>query len=209
MIYRAIGITSGGQPASLDIAFIEFTAAVGNWQYEIVAAEQIIYPNDWQLKLQQAESLTALDYQLLHLEYGSFIGGHVNAFIEKHSLHHKVQLLICDGHNTFDIPEEKLVVQLGSGAAIAVATGLAVITDLRTMDCARGGNSRKAFAKAQSLLFAGQGENQTAAGQPFEEAVLAALTGVLRWREEATTSIEITGADEPSIGGAVWLGNEA
>ncbi len=208
MIYRAIGITSGGHPASLDIAFTEFTATAGTWQFEIIAAEQIVYPDDWQIKLAEAKSLTALDYQLLHAAYGTFIGGQVNAFIEKYSLHHKVQLLICDGYNIFDFPAEKLVVQLGSGATIAVSTSLAVITDLRTMDSTLGGDTKQTFAKARALLFAGNTNEVTAAG-PFETPVLAALTGVLRWREEATTSITATGASEPSIGGAIWLGNEA
>ena len=208
MIYRAIGITSSGQPASLDIAFIEFTAAAGNWQFEIVAAEQIVYGDDWQLKLQQAKSLTALNYQILNSEYGLFIGGQVNTFIEKYSLHHKVQLLICDGHNIFDLPEKRLVVQLGSGAAIAASTGLAVITDLRSMNSAHGGNNKKAFAKARALLFPGKTDGDGEVTEPFETALLAALTGVLRWREEATTSV-VSGTIEASIGGAIWLGNEA
>ena len=209
MIYRAIGVTSGGHPASLDIAFTEFTATAGSWQFEIIAAEQMIYDNGWQQRLQQAASLSVREYQLLHLQYGTFIGQQVNAFIEKYALQHKVQLLICDGHNIFNAPEEKLVVQLGSGAAIATATQLAVITELRTMDCLLGGNCNNVFSRAQSLLFPGREADNIEVGQPFEEAVLAALAGVLRWREEATTAIEITGAAAPSIGGAVWLGNEA
>lgn len=39
----------------------------------------------------------------------------------------------------------------------------------------------------------------------YKEAIIMALLGLLRWREENTV-LEITGASRPSIGGAVWIG---
>lgn len=39
----------------------------------------------------------------------------------------------------------------------------------------------------------------------YKEALIMALLGVLRWREENTV-LENTGASRPSIGGAVWIG---
>lgn len=39
----------------------------------------------------------------------------------------------------------------------------------------------------------------------YKEAIIMALLGVLRWREENTV-LENTGASRPSIGGAVWIG---
>ncbi|UAY56685.1 anhydro-N-acetylmuramic acid kinase [Arachidicoccus terrestris] len=39
----------------------------------------------------------------------------------------------------------------------------------------------------------------------YKEAIIMALLGVLRWREENTV-MENTGASRPSIGGAVWIG---
>jgi anhydro-N-acetylmuramic acid kinase len=35
------------------------------------------------------------------------------------------------------------------------------------------------------------------------------LIGVLRWREENNTLASVTGAKRNSIGGAVWMGQEA
>ena len=40
----------------------------------------------------------------------------------------------------------------------------------------------------------------------YKEAVIMALLGVLRWREEATVLNTVTGAREQSIGGALWMG---
>ncbi len=43
----------------------------------------------------------------------------------------------------------------------------------------------------------------------FKEALVMALLGVLRWREEDTVMDTVTGASRSSIGGAVWIGLEA
>ena len=43
----------------------------------------------------------------------------------------------------------------------------------------------------------------------YKEALIMALLGVLRWREEDTVLKTVTGATRSSIGGAVWIGQEA
>ena len=43
----------------------------------------------------------------------------------------------------------------------------------------------------------------------YKEALIMALLGVLRWREENTVMHSVTGASRSSIGGAVWIGQEA
>jgi anhydro-N-acetylmuramic acid kinase len=43
----------------------------------------------------------------------------------------------------------------------------------------------------------------------YKEALVMALLGVLRWREENTVLHTVTGATRSSIGGAVWMGQEA
>lgn len=43
----------------------------------------------------------------------------------------------------------------------------------------------------------------------YKEALIMALLGVLRWREEDTVMHSVTGASRSSIGGAVWIGQEA
>ena len=43
----------------------------------------------------------------------------------------------------------------------------------------------------------------------FKEAIIMALIGVLRWREEYNVLASVTGSSRNSIGGAVWIGQEA
>ncbi len=155
MIYRAIGIMSGSSLDGLDIAFTEFTETGGKWAFEILAAECMEYNSEWQTKLKTAVSLSALDYQLLHCEYGHFIGRQVNGFIDKHNLHHKVHLIASHGHTTFHLPGKQMTAQLGDGAAIAAETHLSVVSDLRSLDVALGGQGAPIVPIGEKLLFTG------------------------------------------------------
>jgi anhydro-N-acetylmuramic acid kinase len=153
MIYRAIGIMSGSSLDGLDIAFVEFHQSSGNWQYEIKAADCLPYSEEWVNKLRGAIQLNALDYQLLHTEYGHYIGGQVNEFIARHNLQYQVQLIASHGHTTFHDPARKMTGQLGDGAAIAAVTGINVVSDLRAMDIALGGQGAPIVPIGEKLLL--------------------------------------------------------
>lgn len=153
MIYKAIGIMSGSSLDGLDIVFAVFTETGGKWSYEIVTADCIEYDKEWQDKLKNAASLSALDYQLLHTQYGHFIGGQVNAFIRRYGLEHQVNLVASHGHTTFHLPQQLMTAQIGDGAAIAAVTGLHVVSDLRSMDVALGGQGAPIVPIGERLLF--------------------------------------------------------
>src|SRR5829696_7580324 len=104
MIYKAIGLMSGSSLDGLDIAYAHFQETGGVWSYDILHADCYSYSVEWATQLNQATSLTAKDYQLLHTAYGHYIGEQVNRFINQYSLHHKVDLVSSHGHTTFHIP---------------------------------------------------------------------------------------------------------
>lgn len=153
MVYRAIGLMSGSSLDGLDIVFTELHETGGKWTYEIIQADCYSYSDEWVDKLKTATSLHALDYQLLHTEYGHYLGEQVNRFIESHGLQYKVALIASHGHTTFHIPAKKLTAQLGDGAAIAAVTQLPVVTDLRSMDVAFGGQGAPIVPVGEKLLL--------------------------------------------------------
>jgi anhydro-N-acetylmuramic acid kinase len=153
MIYRAIGLMSGSSLDGLDIVFTEIHANGGKWSYEIIHAGCYTYPDDWISRLKNAVSLNAIDYQLLHTEYGHYLGQQVIRFIEEHHLQYKVALVASHGHTTFHIPAKKMTAQLGDGAAIAATTQLPVVSDLRAMDIALGGQGAPIVPIGEKLLL--------------------------------------------------------
>jgi anhydro-N-acetylmuramic acid kinase len=154
MFYRVIGIMSGSSLDGLDIAFVEFEETARKWSYEIKAASCLPYPQEWFQKLQNATQLSAYDYLLLHTSYGKYVGEQVNAFIDEFHLHHKVQLIASHGHTTFHSPANGMTAQLGDGAAIAATTQINVVSDLRAMDVAFGGQGAPIVPIGEKLLLA-------------------------------------------------------
>ena len=153
MVYRAIGLMSGSSLDGLDIAFVEFHENAGKWTYEILKADCYPYSEEWITRLKNAISLNALDYQLLHVDYGHYLGQQVNKFIEENELQYKVALIASHGHTTFHIPAKKMTAQLGDGAAIAAETQLPVVTDLRALDVAFGGQGAPIVPIGEKLLL--------------------------------------------------------
>jgi anhydro-N-acetylmuramic acid kinase len=155
MIYRVIGLMSGSSLDGLDIAYTEFVETAGKWTYEILHTDCIEYSIEWQEKLKNATFFSALNYQLLHTGYGHYIGKQVNTFIEKYELEHKVNLIASHGHTVFHLPQQQMTAQLGDGAAIAAETKLNVVSDLRNLDVALGGQGAPIVPIGEKLLFTG------------------------------------------------------
>ncbi|MBI5856349.1 MAG: anhydro-N-acetylmuramic acid kinase [Sphingobacteriales bacterium] len=153
MVYRAIGIMSGSSLDGLDIVFAEFQENGGKWSYEIKEAACYAYDEECTSRLKNAISLPARDYQLLHTDFGHYIGKEINKFIAEKKLQYQVSLIASHGHTTFHIPSRKMTAQLGDGAAIAAETGLPVVTDLRAIDVALGGQGAPIVPIGEKLLM--------------------------------------------------------
>ena len=144
---------SGSSLDGLDIAYVHLLETGGKWAFEIVEAECYPYTEEWKIQLSDAVNLSALQYQLLHNSYGRYIGQQVNSFIEKYQLQHKVDLVTSHGHTVFHFPQYKMTAQLGDGAAIAAQVHLPVVSDLRAMDIALGGQGAPIVPIGERLLF--------------------------------------------------------
>lgn len=153
MVYKAIGLMSGSSLDGLDIVFAEFHQQFGRWNYEIKNATCYTYPEQWMKRLRSATSLNAYDYQLLHTEYGHYLGQMVNRFIEENGMQYQVALISSHGHTTFHAPGKRMTAQLGDGAALAAETQLPVVTDLRALDIAFGGQGAPIVPIGEKLLL--------------------------------------------------------
>ena len=118
----------------------------------------------------------------------------IEKFIDENNLQYKVALITVHA----EAPGI-----LFSGPSIAAATGLPVITDLSALDSALGGNGD--FYSTASGRLGMSCENIA----ELDKTICIAFMGILRWREEYNFLSSMTGASRSSIGGAVWLGQEA
>ncbi len=157
MVYRAIGLMSGSSLDGLDICFAELEESGGQWTYVIKAADCQPYSHQWKTNLANADQLSARDYLRLHTAYGHFLGEQVNRFVEQNNLHHQVALIASHGHTVFHEPQHRMTAQLGDGAAIATTTSLNVVSDLRNMDIALGGQGAPIVPIGEKLLLGNYG----------------------------------------------------
>jgi anhydro-N-acetylmuramic acid kinase len=153
MVYKVIGLMSGSSLDGLDIAYVHLREHAGKWEYQFVHTECTPYPAPWKERLAAAPQLPALDYLLLHSDYGYWLGEKVNRFIAAHGLDFQVQLIASHGHTVFHLPSRRMTSQLGEGAALAAVTGINVVSDLRTMDLALGGQGAPIVPAGERLLF--------------------------------------------------------
>lgn len=144
---------SGSSLDGLDVAFVEFVRNAGAWSFDILAADCYPYDDEWTTKLQTATALNALEYQRLHADYGHYLGKTVNRFVEENGLQFKVGLIASHGHTTFHEPHRRMTAQLGDGAALAAETGLPVVSDLRALDVAFGGQGAPVVPIGEKLLL--------------------------------------------------------
>ena len=118
----------------------------------------------------------------------------IRDFIEENNLQYQVALITVHTEASGTIL---------SGASIAAVTALPVITELTALDQELGGNGQ--FYKT-CLEKLGIDEEDI---DDVNRSVCIAFMGILRWREEYNFLSSTTGAKRSSIGGAIWLGQEA
>lgn len=144
---------SGSSLDGLDIAYVHLHETGGKWTFELIQADCYAYDAELANQLRHATQLNALNYQLLHTQYGHYIGQQVNQFITTHQLEHKVDIIASHGHTSFHLPAQKTTAQIGDGAAIAATTALPVVSDLRAIDIALGGQGAPIVPIGEKLLW--------------------------------------------------------
>lgn len=117
----------------------------------------------------------------------------IQTFIEENNLQYQVALITVYAET----------VSVVNGASIAVATQLPVITGLDELDKELGGSGEFYKSCAEKLGIDERNIDNT------NRSVCIAFMGILRWREEYNFLSSVSGASRSSIGGAIWLGQDA
>ncbi len=142
---------SGSSLDGLDLAYCEFTEKENRWDYRIVAAETLSYPEEWKMLLQ--ESFYASGGKLVEndVAYGKFLGEKADYFLKNNHL--KPDIIALHGHTVFHNPEAGYSLQLGNGQAIAIATGIETVSNFRNKDIQLGGQGAPLVPIGDKLLF--------------------------------------------------------
>ncbi len=89
---------------------------------------------------------------------------------------------VSHGHTALHFPARRMTAQLGDGAAIAAETRINVVSDLRAMDVALGGQGAPIVPVGEKLLFPEYGAFLNLGGIANISAYGAAVRGSLMWR---------------------------
>ena len=146
---NAIGLMSAHHDG-LDIC-LEFNYCNGDWKYDILNAQTVVYPQDLSQRLYNSMSLGARELALLDADYGQWIGKQVKLFLDRH--HINADIIGSHGHTVFHEPHRGFTTQIGSGAHIAAISGIPCVCNFRMGDVARGGQGAPLVPIGDELLF--------------------------------------------------------
>ena len=142
---------SGTSLDGLDLCCVHFDFHDGRWDYRILKAESVDYPEELRHKLATAQDMSALEYARLHSDYGLYLGAQVRDFVARNGLH--VDLVASHGQTIFHQPAVRFTAQIGSGAGIAAECGIDTVCDFRTTDVALGGQGAPLVPIGDAVLF--------------------------------------------------------
>lgn len=149
--FPVLGMMSGTSLDGLDLAVCTFEKKENTWEYNVHSSETIEYPLEWRKRLIEVEKSSALEFAIVHKQYGHLLGKMASSFIKDKKI--KPKLIASHGHTIFHQPEIGLTFQIGDGAAIASETRLPVVCDFRSNDVALGGQGAPLVPVGDQLLF--------------------------------------------------------
>lgn len=151
--YKVAGIMSGTSLDGLDIALCRFEEQNNKWSFEVIGTSTIPYTGEWKQRLAEAYHSDAVTLAQLHFDFGHYIGECVREFCNE--IDEEPDLISSHGHTIFHQPEKGFTFQVGSGAAIAAASGIDTVCDLRATDVALGGQGAPLVPIGDAQLFGG------------------------------------------------------
>lgn len=149
--YTVAGLMSGTSLDGLDIAVCVFEQKNNQWTYKTLAATTVEYSEQFKIELNTAMKFSGEKLIALDRSFGTFQGNAVKKFIAEHNL--SIDLISAHGHTIFHNPSAGYTLQIGSGASLYAACNIPVVTDLRSVDVAFGGQGAPLVPLGDDLLF--------------------------------------------------------
>ena len=146
-----LGLMSGTSLDGLDMALCSFRQEKNRWVYEIISTKTVSYPDSLSRQLAEAHNYTGLKLTKLDREYGRWLGKKVEQFNKENDI--LPSFIASHGHTVFHQPENRITLQIGSGAEILSTTDITTITDFRSVDIALGGQGAPLVPAGDHLLF--------------------------------------------------------
>ncbi len=149
--YRVLGLMSGTSLDGLDLAVCVFRRNGREWAFEIMQAETLPHDTNWLTAAEAAFGGTASALAAFHAFTGTCFGTMAREFLHRHRA--QVDFIASHGQTVFHEPGAGFTFQAGSGATLAVASGLPVVCDFRSGDVALGGQGAPLVPVGDELLF--------------------------------------------------------
>jgi len=143
---------SGTSLDGVDLAHIHFTHGE-MWNFEIIHAVTIPYPDVWKNKLQEAIHFNSKDLEELNERYTGYLAGIITDFLKKYEIT-KLDVVCSHGHTIKHEPENKYTLQIGNLPQLASLLNLNVVCDFRVQDVDLGGQGAPLVPVGDELLFA-------------------------------------------------------
>ena len=142
---------SGTSLDGIDIALLNFTKDK-DWSYNILKAETLTYPADWQIALSEAILLDDLLLDDLNQKYTRFLADEILNFVRRHEID-DLDAVCSHGHTIKHEPHKGFTLQIGNLPQLAEYLRFPVVCDFRVQDVALGGQGAPLVPVGDELLF--------------------------------------------------------
>ncbi len=149
--HRILGMMSGTSLDGLDLALAELTRDQDQWTYRLLATRGLPYEPSLRSRLEASIGWEAADLLAFHAEYGKWLGLQAAKFLEETGL--EADAVASHGHTVHHRPGRGFTFQLGCPQRLALACGLPVVGDFRSLDIALGGQGAPLVPIGDRLLF--------------------------------------------------------
>ncbi|MBI5815786.1 MAG: anhydro-N-acetylmuramic acid kinase [Nitrospinae bacterium] len=162
-----VGLMSGTSMDGVDAVACDIRYKNGVVRIKPIAHFKKQYPEQLRERLYKAASGLGSclpgELCLLNTKVGEAFASSANALMKKRAMQGvRVEMIGSHGQTICHIPEKGATMQIGSGALIAVRTGVRTWSDFRSADVARGGEGAPLAPVVHAALFGDKRKNVTA-----------------------------------------------